>query len=163
MKTCTARDCTETFEPRGRKAFCSGGCRLQEHRAQRREGKSVLPHRLPPLPDDGARVQTIAIAGPAAFAYADPPYPGKAHLYPECTEVDHVALIAGLVEGYPDGWALSTDSRSLPAFYRWLFDFIGLQPGDSFTEQFPGSGTGGREFEAFSAAPAKRCSGKAGS
>lgn len=45
------------------------------------------------------------------IAYADPPYPGLAHLYPENTEVDHVELIAQLC-GY-DGWALSADERSL--------------------------------------------------
>ena len=45
------------------------------------------------------------------LAYADPPYPGKAALYPENTEVDHVALIDRLREY--DGWALSTDERSL--------------------------------------------------
>jgi hypothetical protein len=45
------------------------------------------------------------------LAYADPPYPGKAHLYPEKTEVDHVELIARLSEY--DGWALSTDETSL--------------------------------------------------
>lgn len=44
-------------------------------------------------------------------AYADPPYPGMAGLYPEDTEVDHVELIARLCEY--DGWALSTDERSL--------------------------------------------------
>lgn len=45
------------------------------------------------------------------LAYADPPYPGMAGLYPENTEVDHAALIAKLCEY--DGWALSTDERSL--------------------------------------------------
>jgi hypothetical protein len=45
------------------------------------------------------------------LAYADPPYPGKAHLYQENTEVDHAALVAQLA-GY-DGWALSTDSPNL--------------------------------------------------
>jgi hypothetical protein len=45
------------------------------------------------------------------LAYADPPYPGKAHLYPENTEVDHAELIGRLCEY--DGWALSTDERSL--------------------------------------------------
>ena len=45
------------------------------------------------------------------LAYADPPYPGKAHLYPENTEVDHVELIARL--GEYDGWALSTDEVNL--------------------------------------------------
>jgi hypothetical protein len=40
------------------------------------------------------------------LAYADPPYPGKSHLYPENTEVDHAELVAQLCEY--DGWALST-------------------------------------------------------
>lgn len=47
------------------------------------------------------------------FAYADPPYPGCAGRYPENTEVDHPALIARLVDEYPDGWALSTHSPAL--------------------------------------------------
>lgn len=45
------------------------------------------------------------------LAYADPPYPGKAHLYPENQEVDHAELIARLE--WFDGWALSTDETSL--------------------------------------------------
>lgn len=45
------------------------------------------------------------------LAYADPPYPGMAGLYPESTEVDHVELVTRLCEY--DGWALSTDTRSL--------------------------------------------------
>lgn len=45
------------------------------------------------------------------LAYADPPYPGKAHLYPENQEVDHRALIQRLEEY--DGWALSTDETNL--------------------------------------------------
>jgi hypothetical protein len=49
--------------------------------------------------------------GPLRLAYADPPYPGKAHLYPENTEVDHVELIGRLCEY--DGWALSTDETNL--------------------------------------------------
>jgi hypothetical protein len=49
--------------------------------------------------------------GPARLAYADPPYPGKAHLYPEHEEVDHVELIERL-QTY-DGWALSTDETNL--------------------------------------------------
>lgn len=47
------------------------------------------------------------------FAYADPPYPGCADLYPEKTEVDHVALVRKLATDYPDGWALSTGSVQL--------------------------------------------------
>jgi len=49
------------------------------------------------------------------IAYADPPYPGCAHLYEDHPdyngEVDHEALITELV-GY-DGWALSTSSKAL--------------------------------------------------
>ncbi len=56
------------------------------------------------------REQTRAGRG-MRLAYADPPYPGKAHLYPENTEVDHAALIEQLQEY--DGWALSTDEVNL--------------------------------------------------
>lgn len=47
------------------------------------------------------------------FAYADPPYPGKAGYYPEGEEVDHQELVEQLVDGYPDGWALSTSSEAV--------------------------------------------------
>jgi hypothetical protein len=47
------------------------------------------------------------------FAYADPPYPGKAHYYPEKREVDHASLVDTLQKNYPDGWALSTSARAL--------------------------------------------------
>ena len=47
------------------------------------------------------------------FAYADPPYPGCAHFYPENTEVDHGQLIADMNDEFPDGWALSTSSVAL--------------------------------------------------
>jgi len=49
------------------------------------------------------------------FAYADPPYPGMARLYPEKTEVDHGELFTRLCADYPDGWALSTASTTLRA------------------------------------------------
>lgn len=45
-------------------------------------------------------------------AYADPPYPGCAHLYPEKTEVDHAELIARLESEF-DGWLLHTTSTAL--------------------------------------------------
>ena len=49
------------------------------------------------------------------LAYADPPYPGRAHLYADhpdyAGEVDHVALIEKLLEY--DGWALSTSAEAL--------------------------------------------------
>lgn len=51
------------------------------------------------------------------FAYADPPYPGKADYYSgEPTyagEVDHRGLVDRLVADFPDGWALSTSSEAL--------------------------------------------------
>ena len=47
------------------------------------------------------------------FAYADPPYIGCAHFYPEKTEVDHAELIARLCQEFPDGWALSCHTPSL--------------------------------------------------
>ena len=47
------------------------------------------------------------------FAYADPPYPGRAHYYSERTEVDHQALVERLVADFPDGWALSTSAEAL--------------------------------------------------
>lgn len=50
---------------------------------------------------------------PMVFAYADPPYPGKAKYYPESEEVNHVSLIDRLTTDYPDGWALSTSSEAL--------------------------------------------------
>ena len=47
------------------------------------------------------------------FAYADPPYPGKAHYYPEREDVDHQALVEELVGEFGDGWALSTSAAGL--------------------------------------------------
>ena len=53
------------------------------------------------------------------FAYADPPYPGKAFWYREhpdfAGEVDHEALLEALIDGYLDGWALSTSAEALPS------------------------------------------------
>jgi hypothetical protein len=55
---------------------------------------------------------------PMRFAYADPPYPGRAAKYygdqPSFGgEVDHVALIASLEASGYDGWALSTAADAL--------------------------------------------------
>lgn len=62
------------------------------------------------------------------FAYADPPYPGQAkRLYgghPDYGgEVDHEDLVARLVAGWPDGWALSTGAK-------WLREILLLCPED---------------------------------
>jgi len=50
---------------------------------------------------------------PRTFAYADPPYPGRAHLYPGGRDVNHKLLINYMADSFPDGWALSTAARSL--------------------------------------------------
>lgn len=59
----------------------------------------------------------VAHGQPLRLAYADPPYPGNAHLYrghPDFAgEVDHGALLHRL-SNY-DGWALSTSAVALPA------------------------------------------------
>jgi hypothetical protein len=153
------------------------------------------------------------------FAYADPPYVGCANLYPEKQEVDHGALFAQLRDGYPDGWALSASSPSLPyllglpdcpaevriaawvkpfasfkpnvnpayawepvifyggrkrtreaptvrdwvscpitlrkgltgakpeRFCYWLFDLLGMEPGDQLDDLFPGTGIVSRSWE----------------
>lgn len=53
---------------------------------------------------------------PARFAYADPPYPGRAKKHYGCAETDYPALVARLQAGGYLGWALSTSEDSL----RWL-------------------------------------------
>ncbi len=63
-------------------------------------------------PRDASRLQHL-VEGTARFCYADPPYPGKSHYYAEGREVDHAELIARLMEGWPDGWALSTSAAAL--------------------------------------------------
>jgi len=212
MPVCAWPACDIEFPAYRRKAYCGGRCRLRAHRAEVRAGKVALPHQLPPQPDFGARVRTVPIDHPARFCYADPAYPGKAHLYPENEEVDHAVLIEGLVRFFPDGWALSTGSDTLagvlalcpagvrgaswhrqfrpylerpkgwepvifcggrrtdecvpdaitvmvepgwelpgakpPGFYRWMFDFLGVDPRDTFVDLFVGSGNGGRAFAA---------------
>jgi len=152
-------------------------------------------------------------------AYADPPYIGCAHFYPENEEVDHAQLIARLCDEFPDGWALSLHSPSLriilpmcpddvrvmawvkpfaafkpnvnPAyawepvivrggrkrtreqptvrdwvssnitlqrgvvgakpetFCLWLFDVLGLEPGDEFVDIYPGTGGVMRAWEKY--------------
>jgi hypothetical protein len=59
------------------------------------------------------RVELEETDRPMHFAYADPPYPGKAGYYPEREEVDHASLLERLTADYPDGWALSTSAEAL--------------------------------------------------
>jgi hypothetical protein len=159
------------------------------------------------------------------MAYADPPYPGMAHLYRDQPtyggEVDHRELIASLAAAY-DGWALSTSAKALrdvlpmcppqayvapwvkpigacpatygkhntweplivvpgrclrPGFRDWLsaapargggdligrkpiafcaflFEQLGLLPGDELADLFPGTGVVGRAWREASRAAA---------
>lgn len=191
-------------DPRAR--YCSKRCRQTAWRARER----------------------AALAGPAGVslraAYADPPYPGRAHLYrgeaSYAGEVDHRELLARLVTF--DGWALSTAEDALQdllplcpkgvrvcpwvkpnapapttaglhsrwepvivvparrltpgkrdwllaqpargggdlvgrkplAFCAWLFELLGLAPGDDLVDLYPGTGVVGRAWrEASRAAP----------
>jgi hypothetical protein len=54
-------------------------------------------------------------------AYADPPYPGCAHLYRDHPdydgEVDHAVLLSNIDREY-DGWCLHTSSVALPQVLR---------------------------------------------
>jgi hypothetical protein len=96
--------CSGPVPPRARRdaLCCSVRCRQARHRFNTAAGASLLP-----------------VAGGRALrlAYADPPYPGNAHIYaghPDYAgEVDHAALIRRLQLGY-DGWALSTSAAALP-------------------------------------------------
>ena len=80
---------------------CSVRCRQARHRFTRTVG----------------RAQAVDPGRTLRLAYADPPYPGKAHLYrghPDYGgEVDHAELIRRL--STYDGWALSTSAAALPA------------------------------------------------
>lgn len=106
MPSAPARTCAWCYGPIGRgqrsdAVYCRTLCRQSAHRF-----KAGMHRRA----STGVSMR---------FAYADPPYPGKAKIYrghPDYRgEVDHGALVARLVDGYPDGWALSTSAHALPA------------------------------------------------
>lgn len=82
---------------------CSVRCRQARHRFTRTMGHAV-------------GVGAVDRGRPLRLAYADPPYPGNAHLYrghrDYAGEVDHAALIHHLA--IYDGWALSTSAAALP-------------------------------------------------
>jgi hypothetical protein len=61
---------------------------------------------------------------PRHFAYADPPYPGRAKRYYKKPEVNHRILINYLIDNYPDGWALSTSAATLPAILKLCPDNV---------------------------------------
>jgi hypothetical protein len=91
--------CKGTLAPdlRALAVFCSQKCRQAAYRARMRTGE----------------LARAAVAW--RFAYADPPYPGRAQRLYAQPEVDHAALIARLSAGHYGGWALSTSEDSLRA------------------------------------------------
>lgn len=101
--------CGGPLDPRARKdsIYCRKSCRQAAHRFRR-----------------GYVPRPAATDRPLSLAYADPPYPGLAERHyrdhPDFAgEVDHYDLVARLEAEYPDGWALSTSSRALPAILRY--------------------------------------------
>lgn len=81
--------------------FCSRKCRQAAFRLRRR-----------------GRTEAVEAQTGMVFAYADPPYPGRARKYysKEASyggEVDHRELIASLTAGGYAGWALSTAADAL--------------------------------------------------
>lgn len=193
-----------TLRPDAR--FCSRRCRQTAFRLRRRRQTAAAGDR------------------PLVFAYADPPYPGRAAKYygdqpTYAGEVDHRELIASLEASGYAGWALSTAADALRdvlplcppgarvcswvkpigaspltfglhncweplivvrgrqrrpgvrdwlsaqpargggdlpgrkpiAFCAWLFDCLGMQPGDELVDLFPGSGVVGRAWAELSA------------
>lgn len=94
--------CTGPIPARARRdaRFCGQSCRQASHRF----GQGC--------------VARVAAGHPLRLAYADPPYPGLSRRYygahPDFGgEVDHPALIARLMDEFPDGWALSTSAAAL--------------------------------------------------
>lgn len=90
--------------------YCATRCRQASHRFGRGMIRAELTGR------------------PISVAYADPPYPGKASIYREhpdyAGEVDHAELVNRLVDGWPDGWALSTSAEALPRILRLCPDDV---------------------------------------
>ncbi|HZD15681.1 MAG TPA: hypothetical protein VE196_11290, partial [Pseudonocardiaceae bacterium] len=95
--------CVGPIPPTARRdaVCCSVRCRQARHRFTRTVGQA----------------RSVAHGRALQLAYADPPYPGNAHLYrhhPDYAgEVDHTTLLARLA--HYDGWALSTSAAALPA------------------------------------------------
>lgn len=214
---------------------CSQPCRQARARfLKAARGDVAYGRRQPSRP--AAAVVERDTSGPLRLAYADPPYPGNAHLYrghPDYAgEVPHAALIERLA-AY-DGWALSTSAAALPDVLRlcppgarvaawhkgerptsaawplsawepviysggrqvlsaeltaplemgrrvdsitcgasplttlpgrvigakparvcaWIFSLLGARPGDVFDDLFPGSGSVGRAWRAYTEMPA---------
>lgn len=91
---------------RSDRVWCSKRCRQSAWRFARYVSRGSVGRGVAGGPATG-------VGGVMRFAYADPPYPGKAFYYPEKCEVDYVSLVATLVREFPDGWALSLGARDL--------------------------------------------------
>lgn len=76
--------CGRPLTGTARQRFARTACRVSMFR-QRHRGASA-----PVL------VERNAAGAPARLALADPPYPGRGHLYPEGVEVNHALLIGSL-------------------------------------------------------------------
>lgn len=121
MKLCAW--CAKPIPARARRdaKTCSQRCRQARHRvtryavAGRDASRGARGEPSCTDPNDPSRLQDGVDA--RRFAYADPPYPGKAFYYrghPDYAgEVDHGELIRRL--STYDGWALSTSAKALPA------------------------------------------------
>jgi hypothetical protein len=99
-------------------AWCDGPMPASSATGRRRRADAVTCSQRCRQNYAAWRIRTAAedrAAEQMRFAYADPPYPGRARLYPEGEEVDHAALVERLVSEYPDGWALSTAADRLQA------------------------------------------------
>lgn len=204
MSTCGWCDGPIPSSARRDSRFCGKVCRQTAFRVRRR------------------RAAADEAGAPLVFAYADPPYPGRAWRYYRHSEVDHAALIAELEARKLGGWALSTSEdalrhvlplcpegarvcpwvkphaanprtygphncweplivvggrqlqpgvrdwlKALPArgggtligrkplaFCAWLFQLLGMLPGDELVDVFPGTGVVSRAWRELSLTPA---------
>lgn len=70
-----------------------------------------------------------------------PPPKGAPATTPKDWFAANITLKKGLVGAKP------------PAFFRWVFDLLGAQPGDEFVDLFPGTGIGQRVWDDFCSRP----------
>lgn len=120
-RRCAALDCDQlvVIAPGAtgmarRKRYCSKRCRKRATDHRRKAAPQPLPQEpVAPYTGPQARTAPVLISEAISVRYDDPPYPGKAHLYPEGVEVDPRVEVEELCRESPDGWALSTNAESL--------------------------------------------------
>lgn len=113
---------------------CSKACRQKRARFVKGVGAPLEASRRTSVDPSRAPAEATA-ERPMRFAYADPPYPGFADRYygehrDFGGEVDHAALLDRLLSEFPDGWALSTSSKTL-AYVLQLCDRYGIGAGSA--------------------------------